>query len=98
MGTATGGGVFNEGDTRLIEAVANEGYRFARWNDGVTVNPRTIVVTADATYTAFFVPIDDSVSNISAPTDTAHKVMIDGIIYILHHDRLYDLQGRQVRQ
>ena len=98
MGTATGGGVFNEGDTRLIEAVANEGYRFARWNDGVTVNPRTIVVTADATYTAFFVPIDDSVSDISAPTDTAHKVMIDGIIYILHHDRLYDLQGRQVRQ
>lgn len=43
--------------TAIISATPAEHYRFAQWNDGNTDNPRTIVVTEDATYTAEFIPI-----------------------------------------
>ena len=43
-----------EDNTAIIEAVAKENYRFARWSDGNTDNPRTIIVTGDTTYTAEF--------------------------------------------
>ncbi|MBP3762708.1 MAG: hypothetical protein J6I49_02385 [Bacteroidales bacterium] len=46
-----------EGTSVSILAEANTGYRFTHWNDFVTTNPRTITVTANATYTAFFEPI-----------------------------------------
>ena len=38
----------------IFKAVANEGYRFVRWNDGNTDNPRTVVVTQDTTFVAEF--------------------------------------------
>jgi len=53
-GTVTGGGEFGYGSTTQISATANEHYTFARWNDNNTDNPRTITVTEDATYTAYF--------------------------------------------
>ena len=37
-----------------IAATPNYGYHFTQWNDGNTDNPRTVVVTANATYTASF--------------------------------------------
>ena len=37
-----------------IAATPNYGYHFTQWNDGNTDNPRTVVITADATYTASF--------------------------------------------
>ena len=43
-----------EDNTAIIEAIAKENYRFARWSDGNTDNPRTIIVTGDTTYTAEF--------------------------------------------
>ena len=54
MGTVSGGGSFAEGSTTTITATANNGYRFVHWNDNNTDNPRTITVTGNATYTAFF--------------------------------------------
>jgi len=54
MGTATGGGSFAENSSISISAVANEGYRFVRWNDDNSEAIRTITVAADATYTAYF--------------------------------------------
>lgn len=53
-GTVTGGGTFNEGDTATIEALPNLGCEFLMWNDSVTDNPRTIVVTHDSTFIASF--------------------------------------------
>ena len=38
----------------VFKAVANEGYRFVKWNDGNTDNPRTVVVTQDTTFVAEF--------------------------------------------
>lgn len=53
-GTASGGGSYQEGTTITLQATANEGFRFDHWNDGNTDNPRQIVVTEDATFTAIF--------------------------------------------
>lgn len=53
-GTVTGGGNYAEGAEVVLTATPNEGYVFVKWDDGVTVNPRTITVTASAAYTAVF--------------------------------------------
>ena len=53
-GTVTGSGVYVEGSEVEITATANNGYYFDRWSDGDTNAVRTVVVTANATYTANF--------------------------------------------
>ena len=53
-GTVTGGGFFYEGESAILTATANDGYTFGSWTDGNTDNPRTVMVTGDATYTATF--------------------------------------------
>jgi uncharacterized repeat protein (TIGR02543 family) len=54
MGTVTGTGDYAENSTATISAIANQGYRFVKWDDDNTQNPRTITVTQDTTYTAIF--------------------------------------------
>lgn len=54
MGTVSGGGIYLAGTNVTITATANDGYHFSAWNDGNTNATRTITVTADAMYTAYF--------------------------------------------
>ena len=54
MGNVSGGGTYPQGSTVTISATAYSGYHFTQWNDGNTQNPRTITVTGNATYTAYF--------------------------------------------
>jgi hypothetical protein len=42
----------------IIEAVANDGYRFGQWSDGNTTNPRTLTGTTDITLMATFMPVN----------------------------------------
>jgi hypothetical protein len=37
-----------------IRAISNEGYRFVKWENGDTANPRQLSVSGDTTYTAIF--------------------------------------------
>ena len=60
IGTVTGGGTYNIGDTVMLNATANVGYRFTGWNDGLTDNPRTVIVTENTTYIAYFNDLGDS--------------------------------------
>ena len=53
-GTVTGGGIYYYGDTITLTAQSNTGYDFVSWDDGVTDNPRTVIVEGDATFTAVF--------------------------------------------
>ena len=53
-GKVTGAGFYNENDEATLTAIANNGYRFVKWSDEVTDNPRTVVVTQDSTFTAIF--------------------------------------------
>ena len=54
MGTVSGGGTYVEGSHVTITATPNDCYQFTHWQDGNTQRTRTITVTADATYTAYF--------------------------------------------
>jgi len=54
MGSVSGGGQALNGDTITISAAGNPGYHFTRWNDNNTDSVRTVTVTADITYTAYF--------------------------------------------
>ncbi len=56
MGSAHGGGQYKHGTSVQISATPNYGYKFVKWNDGSTANPRTVTVTGSHTYIAEFVP------------------------------------------
>ena len=53
-----GHSVLNDGDSITLKANPTYGYRFLRWNDGNTTNPRTATIAGNATgnlsYTAYF--------------------------------------------
>ena len=51
--TGTGSGL-SFGTTRTLKAEANPGYRFVKWQDNSTENPRSVIVTSNQTYTALF--------------------------------------------
>lgn len=53
-GTVCGAGDYNYLSQRTITANAEYGYHFTQWNDGNTDNPRTITLTQDTSFTAFF--------------------------------------------
>ena len=55
MGSVTGAGTYNKGESVTLTAVASEGYKFLSWGDGVTDNPRTVVAEEDQViYSAIF--------------------------------------------
>ena len=61
MGNVDGGGEYQINASIEISATPYEGYRFDGWSDGDIINPRSIIVTEDASYMALF-------SEIPAPT------------------------------
>ena len=68
-GTVIGGGSYPLGDTVTIEAIPNLGCEFLYWNDSIADNPRTIVVTQDSTFTAYFGLIDYTITTSVEPED-----------------------------
>ena len=59
-GRGLGSDSYLPGHQVLIGAKPEKGYRFVKWNDGDTNNPRTITVSNAATYTATFERITES--------------------------------------
>lgn len=66
-GTVEGGGTYLYGSVATLKAIANTGYKFKQWSDGVTENPRSITVTSNAAYTAIFEIKTYSVTTNSSP-------------------------------
>lgn len=54
MGTVSGGGTYNEGDTVVLSAEAAVGYHFTQWDNGNTDNPYVFLASSDTTFTAQF--------------------------------------------
>ena len=87
----------NHGTVLFLEAVPDEGYKLSGW-EGYSVQ-FGLAVTQDTTVTALFTPntptaLEDSVTDIdSAP----QKLLRNGILYILRGNRIYTLQGQEVK-
>ena len=93
-----------------ILATANEGYEFTGWKVGnrycdftecgtalnTLDNPLTITMTEDVAYKAEFKAKGEGIENIVL-TEKAHKVVVDGMLYIVRDGKLFNLQGAQVR-
>ena len=54
MGSVYGEGVYPANSVIQIGALPNQGFYFSGWQDGDMNNPRTITVTENATYIAYF--------------------------------------------
>ena len=81
-GSVSGGGTYNKGTTVKLNAVANDGYEFSKWNDGVTTNPRTVTVNKDMSFTAHFVegstpPVDRVILDETSTTYPAAAKGVD---------------------
>jgi uncharacterized repeat protein (TIGR02543 family) len=50
--TVTGVGTHKYGDTATLKVTPAAGYKFVKWSDGNTDNPRTVTVTENKLYTA----------------------------------------------
>lgn len=94
-GQVLGGGEYQYGTTTDLTAIPNEGYVFDQWSDGVKDNPRTITVTGDAEYTALFTSTE-GFENIYT-SESVQKVIIDQKVYILRGEKVYTLQGQEVK-
>ena len=79
MGTVSGGGSYAYNTTATFSATANTGYHFVQWSDGITANPRTVTVTANATYTATFAPNQYVI--VASSNDTAMGIVSGGGSY-----------------
>ena len=78
MGTVSGGDSnYHYGDTVILTATATTGNHFVRWNDGVTTNPRTIIVLGDATYTATFAS-DNTTYTVDVLSDNPAQGTVSG--------------------
>lgn len=53
-GSVEGGGVYVIGGDAVLTATPANGYFFACWQDGDTLNPRSVIVTPGAHYVAYF--------------------------------------------
>lgn len=101
MGQVSGAGEYTAGTSVEIHAIANEGYHFVNWSDGIDNETRTITLNSDTTLTAYFeenktmTAIEDSAGE--QPSNKSQKTMRNGHIYIIKDGREYDAQGRELR-
>jgi hypothetical protein len=65
-GSVSGSGTYNYNTPALISATPFYGYHFVQWNDGNTDNPRTVTVTENTGYTAYFASNIYSVTALSS--------------------------------
>jgi len=80
-GSVTGAGQYLYNANAIIYAVGNTGYGFTQWNDGNTDNPRTVVVTEDAEYTASFEVLPQYTITVLANDDDFGTVEGSGTYY-----------------
>ena len=101
IGSVSGGGQALSGGTVTIRAIPNEGYRFLNWQDDNTENPRTVTVTSDITYTAYFESTTQGIFNVDENKITAYPNPTNGRVIIDAEDVIrmdvYNVNGQLVK-
>lgn len=96
-GFVAGAGEYPIGKPVEINAVPKDGYRFVQWNDGITLQQRTIEVLDNITLIATFEKQQTAIEN-TAIENCVH--VIDNIIYITAERNfpimIYDATGKCV--
>lgn len=69
MGSTSGSGNYQHGSTIQITANPNYGYKFVKWDDGNTDNPRIVPVTEAHKYIAIFEADSFGINTVIAPAD-----------------------------
>ncbi|MBQ0160880.1 MAG: S8 family serine peptidase [Bacteroidales bacterium] len=97
MGSVSGGGTYVAGSTATLTATPKQGYRFVRWQDGNTTNPRIITVTANATYTAYFEALPPQ--SIDQTENASPVISVNSNVITITGAqgmpvRIYDMSGR----
>ena len=69
-GSVEGSGTYTKGTVISIGAISNNGYKFAKWDDDNSDNPRTITIEKNATYTAVFVEEEPTSMGIFSVSET----------------------------
>lgn len=82
MGIVYGGGNYDYHSNRTIRAIANTGYHFTHWNDGDNSSSRTIILTQDTSFTAYFAPNQYTLTLQSA--DETLGIVNGGGVYNYH--------------
>ena len=100
MGEVSGSGSYVLGDTVTLTALANSGFHFVSWNDGIADNPRYVVIVSDTTFTALFgSDSTQSIGNVDITSFSAR--VVDNCIYVrLDNEQddfhVYDISGREL--
>ncbi len=103
MGTATVNGnttaTVTGGSEVTLTATPNAGYRFVRWNDDNTEETRTVTVTADMSFTAYFE--SDGTQGIEDIETPKVAIVINGNTLTVQNTdretiRIFDCIGRQI--
>ena len=81
-GSVTGGGVKNYGEIITLTAVPDDGYRFVRWNDDETENPRQHTVVANAEFVAYFEIIPVTTYTITATAGEGGTITPEGTVSV----------------
>ncbi|MBQ6069412.1 MAG: M6 family metalloprotease domain-containing protein [Bacteroidales bacterium] len=98
LGQVTGTGLYLPGESITIYAIPTPPNQFQRWNDNNTDNPRTVVLSQDTIFVAYFLSplgIDSpDQSNNSFVTSSHLCITIQGAPNQPIH--IYDLMGRHI--
>lgn len=95
-GVVDGLGTYKYGTIIELYAIPNEGYRFVKWSDEITENPRQIIVTENFELLPLFEVDETGVEVFNQ--DSVSIRTVDNRIYVEGTDnyKVYDLNGRMI--
>jgi uncharacterized repeat protein (TIGR02543 family) len=88
------------GTILTLNAIAHEGYRFVKWEDGTTDNPRTIRVTEDMQLEVIFelIPsVGTDLENTHSPMGNTQKILRNGQLIIVRDGVEYNTLGAKIQ-
>jgi uncharacterized repeat protein (TIGR02543 family) len=68
-------GFYVDGDQVTVTATSNTGYRFTKWSDGSTTNPRTVTINGNLSLTASFIRVYTVTFNANGAAGTTPPAM-----------------------